>query len=77
MLAHLNDEEAVSGQRDAEVVAGRVVGKELAAIGGEHGYSFGSGVHDAQSAVLNPCTGAIAECGFADACGLGGVVGKA
>ena len=27
MLAHLNDEETVSGQRDAEVVAGRVVGK--------------------------------------------------
>lgn len=76
VLAHLYDEETVGGQRDAEIVAGRAVGKELAAIGGEHGYSLGSGVHDAQGAVLNPCTGTIAECGLADACGLGGVVGS-
>ena len=52
MLTHLYDEETVSGQRDAEVVAGRAVGKELAAIGGKHGYSLGSGVHNAQGAVL-------------------------
>ncbi len=71
VLAHLYDEETVGGQRDAEVVAGRAVGKELAAIGGEYGYSFGSGVHNAQDAVFNPCAGTVVGNGLAEACGLG------
>ena len=76
MLAHLYDEETVGGQRDAEVVAGRAVGKELAATGGKHGYGLGSGVHNAQGAVFNPCAGTVVGNGLAEACGLGGEVGS-
>ena len=76
VLAHLYDEETVGGQRDAEVVAGRAVGKELAATGGKHGYGLGSGVHNAQDAVFNPCAGTVVGTGLAEACGLGGEVGS-